>query len=433
VNAEMISVEEAREAVFARIRRLDPETVDVLDSLGCVLAADIVSDIDVSPFDNSAMDGYAVRAADTAGATPDAPVILRVVDHIAAGRVPDVAVGPGEASRIMTGAPVPAGADSIVMVEQTESLEKDGSTGGTVAIKREARLGDHVRLAGEDVKVGETVLHAGEVVNAASVGLMAALGFARVDVYRRPRVAIVSTGDELVGITDKPGPGQIRNSNTYSLAAQVLAAGGEPHILGIARDNEADTRALLSRAPEFDLMVTTGGVSMGDFDVVKDVLEQIGELDFWKVAMRPGAPQTYGTVGGTPFFGLPGNPTSTMVGFELFVRPAIRKMRGFAALDRPRVSAVLAENVKKKSDRRYFLRGTVSRTDGGARSDECLDLGGAQGSPVYTARLSGAQSSAMLTAMHRANCLISLPEGLSEVAAGTVVECIRLDMEEGTP
>ena len=430
----MLSVEEARASVLDRIHRLEPEPVDVLDSLGCVLAQDVVSDIDVSPFDNSAMDGYAVRAADTAGADADNPVVVRVIDHIAAGRVSNVCLEAGEAARIMTGAPVPAGADAIVMVEHTESLENAGSTGGTVAIRRAAATGDHIRLAGEDVRVGETVLHAGEVVNPASIGLMAALGFASVDVYRRPRVAIVSTGDELVGITETPGPGQIRNSNSYSLAAQVLAAGGEPFTLGIALDNEADTRALLSRAPEFDIMVTTGGVSMGDFDVVKDVLEQIGELDFWKVAMRPGAPQTFGTVGGTPFFGLPGNPTSTMVGFELFVRAAIRKMRGFTALDRPVVTAVLSQDVRKKADRRYFLRGILERVaDGGARSDDFV-LGGAEGPTVgYTAKLSGRQSSAMLTAMHRANCLISLPEGLSEVAAGTVVECIRLDTEEGTP
>jgi molybdopterin molybdotransferase len=428
----MLSVEEARDMVLARIERLEPETVDALDALGCVLAQDVVSDIDVSPFDNSAMDGYAVQAADTAAATAEVPVTLRVVDHIPAGTVSTATVGPGEAARIMTGAPVPAGADAIVMVENTEGLENAGSTGGTVAIRRPAREGDHIRHAGEDVRVGETVLFAGEVVNAASVGLMAALGFARVEVYGRPRVAIVSTGDELVGITDTPGPGQIRNSNSFSLAAQVLAAGGVPVMLGIARDNEADTRALLERAPEFDLMVTTGGVSMGDFDVVKDVLEQIGELDFWKVAMRPGAPQTYGTVGGTPFFGLPGNPTSTMVGFELFVRPAIRKMRGFAELDRPRVAATLSEDVRKKADRRYFLRGIVERVCDGVRSDDCV-LGGTKDPVAYTARLSGRQSSAMLTAMHRANCLISLPEGLSEVAAGTIVECIRLDMEEGTP
>lgn len=418
----MLSVEEARSAVLGRIARLGPVDVGTLDALGCVLAADIVSDIDVAPFDNSAMDGYAVRSADVAGASADHPVVLDVVDHIAAGSMPATAVGPGQASRIMTGAPMPAGADSIVMVEDTESLGSSGSTGGTVAIRRASSLGDHIRRAGEDVRVGETVLQAGEIVNAASVGLMATLGRDRVSVYRRPQVAIVSTGDELVGITERPGPGQIRNSNSYSLAAQVASAGGVPHLLGVARDNEADTRALLSRASEFDLMITTGGVSMGDFDVVKSVLEEIGELDFWKVAMRPGAPQTYGTIDGTPFFGLPGNPTSTMVGFELFVRPTIRKMRGFASLDRPVTLAVLTEDVRKKPDRRYFLRGVIGRT-ASPGPDGVL----------HEARLSGRQSSAMLTAMHRANCLISLPEGVSVTPAGSVVECIRLDQEEGTP
>jgi len=416
-----MTVEEARSTVLARISRLEPEPVEVLDSLGCVLAADIVSDIDVAPFDNSAMDGYAVRAADTIGAAPDEPVVLSVVDHIAAGTVSTCLVGPGQAARIMTGAPVPEGADAIVMVEYTEPLDSGGSTGGTVAVERAAAAGEHIRLKGEDVRIGDTVLRAGEVVNAASVGLMAAVGIMTPLVYRRPNIAIVSTGDELVGITERPGPGKIRNSNSYSLAAQVASAGGNPHLLGIARDNVEDTRALLSRAPEFDMMITTGGVSMGDFDVVKDVLEEIGELDFWKVAMRPGAPQTYGTIGGTPFFGLPGNPTSTMVGFELFVRPAIRKMRGFAALDRPLVRAVLEEDVRKKNDRRYFMRGVLTRIE--APDAEC----------GWTARLSGRQSSAMLTAMHRANCLISLPGGLSEVKAGTVVDCIRLDQEEGTP
>ena len=317
----------------------------------------------------------------------------------------------------MTGAPTPDGADAIVMVEDTTSLEMGGSTGGTVALSRPARAGDHIRLKGEDVRVGETVMSAGEILTPAGVGLLAAVGATQVDVYRRPEVAIVSTGDELVEIGSKPGPGKIRNSNSWSLAAQVQAAGGIPHILGIARDNEADTRALLSRAPEFDLMITTGGVSMGDFDVVRDVLEDIGRMDFWKVAMRPGAPQTYGTIGGTPFFGLPGNPTSTMVGFELFVRPSIRRMRGFADLYRPRTQAILEMDVRKKSDRRYFMRGRLVLGQDG----------------VYTVGLSGAQSSAMLTAMHRANCLISLPEGSSAIAAGTEVTCIRLDMEEGTP
>lgn len=418
----MLSVEEAQSLVLERIRRLEPVRVGALDALGCVLAADVTSDVDVAPFDNSAMDGYAVRAADTSAASQDAPVVLRVVDHIAAGAMPKAAVGPGEASRIMTGAPVPEGADAIVMVENTEGLEAGGGTGGTVAVRRAAFAGDHIRLKGEDVRAGDVVIGAGEVVGPAGVGLLAAVGAATVEVYRRPRVAIVSTGDELVGIEEKPGPGRIRNSNSFSLAAQVLAAGGEPHVLGIARDTEESTAALLGRAGEFDLMITTGGVSMGDFDVVKTVLERMGKLDFWKVAMRPGAPQTYGTVDGTPFFGLPGNPTSTMVGFELFVRPAIRRMRGFAELYRPRVTAVLTEDVRKKPDRRYFMRGLLERSEPPAPA-----------SVAYTVRLSGAQSSAMLTAMHRANCLISLPEGESAFSAGSVVECIRLDSEEGTP
>jgi molybdopterin molybdotransferase len=413
----VISVEEAQDQVLARIGRLEPMPVTSLEALGCVLAVDVVSDVDVSPFDNSAMDGYAVRAVDTARASEENPAILRVVDHIAAGAMPRATVGRGEASRIMTGAPVPGGADSVVMVEHTISLDAGGSTGGTVAIGRPARAGDHIRLKGEDVRVGETVMSAGEVVTPAGVGLLAAVGKTSVDVFRRPSVAIVSTGDELVDIATKPGPGKIRNSNSWSLAAQVEAAGGIPHILGIALDNEADTRALLSRAPDFDLMITTGGVSMGDFDVVKDVLEDIGQMDFWKVAMRPGAPQTYGTIGGTPFFGLPGNPTSTMVGFELFVRPSIRRMRGFAELFRPRTQAILGEDVHKKADRRYFMRGRLVRGEDGG----------------YTVTLSGAQSSAMLTAMHRANCLISLPDDESHITAGTEVTCIRLDMEEGTP
>ena len=428
----MISVEQAQAKVLERIATLEPVRVGVLESLGCVLAADITSDVDVAPFDNSAMDGYAVRAVDTLGAAEDSPVVLRVVEHIPAGAFPRVPVGPGEATRIMTGAPVPEGADSIVMVERTEGLENAGGAGGTVAIRQAASAGDHVRRRGEDVRAGDVVLRAGEVVGPAAVGLMSAVGAPMVDVYRRPRVAIVATGDELVDITEKPGPGMIRNSNSFSLAAQVLSAGGEPHVLDVARDNVEDTTALLSRAPEFDLMVSTGGVSMGDFDVVKGVLEQIGEMDFWKVAMRPGAPQTYGTIGGTPFFGLPGNPTSTMVGFELFVRPAIRKMRGFAELYRPRTSAVLAEDVRKKPDRRYFMRGRLERADSVAVAGTA-EVSAAPETPAYTVRLSGSQSSALLTAMHRGNCLISLPEGASSLAAGTIVECIRLDMEEGTP
>ncbi len=409
----MISVEEARQRVLERIEPLPAERVDLLASLGRVLAEDVVSDIDVAPFDNSAMDGYAVRAADVADASEERPVRLAVVEHIPAGGFPSVSIGPGEAARIMTGAPIPDGADAIVMVERTRE-EDDGRT---ALILAPAQAGDHIRRRGEDVRAGEVVLERGKVIGPAAIGLMAAVGCARPLVHRCPRVAIVATGDELVEVEEFPGPGKIRNSNSYSLAAQVLSAGGVPHVLGVARDDVASTTALLSRASEFDLMVTTGGVSMGDYDVVRDVLERLGEMDFWKVAMRPGAPQTHGTIDGTPFFGLPGNPTSTMVGFELFVRPVIRRMLGYRALDRPRHAVTLAHDVRKKPDRRYFLRARVERGPEGG----------------YVARLSGPQSSAVLTSMHRANALLVLPEGASSFPEGSVVDCIRLDMEEGTP
>jgi len=412
----VITVEEATEQVLSRIEVLEAERVCLLDALGRVLAADVVSDIDVAPFDNSAMDGYAVRVGDISGATEERPAVLEVIEHIPAGVQPVETVMPGQASKIMTGAPVPAGADAVVMVERTQALAEGGAPGGTVAILASARIGENIRKRGEEVRAGETVLLAGECIGPAAIGLAASVGHAELMVRRRPRVAIVSTGDELVDVREKPGPGKIRNSNSYTLAAQVVAAGGEPHVLGVARDNAEDTRALLSRAPDYDLMITTGGVSMGDYDVVKLVLEQIGELDFWKVAMRPGAPQTFGTIGGTPFFGLPGNPTSTMVGFEMFIRPAIRKMAGFTSLVRPRVIATLSHDQKKKADRRYFLRARLTRAAEGG----------------YSVAVSGNQSSALLTAMHRGNCLVSLPEGESFFPAGSQVMCIRLDMEEGT-
>lgn len=412
----MISVEEAQERVLSRISVLEAERVFLLEALGRVLAGDVVSDMDVPPFDNSGMDGYAVRQADVRDASADAPVTLDVVDHIPAGTQPKAAIGPGQAARIMTGAPVPAGADAVVKVEDTIPGERDGGSGGTVHILYPALPGQNIRSRGEEVREGEPVLLAGEVVHAAAVGLAASVGHAELLVHRRPRVAIVSTGDELVDVAERPGPGKIRNSNSYSIAAQVLEAGCEPHILGIARDTAEHTRALLERAPDFDLMLSTGGVSMGDLDVVKEVLEDIGELDFWRVAMRPGAPQAFGTIGRTPFFGLPGNPTSAMVGFELFVRPALRKMAGFTALARPRVVARLAHDVAKQPDRRYFLRARLTRSVEGG----------------YTVAVAGNQSSGLLTAMHRGNCLVSLPEGESFVPAGSDVSCIRLDMGEGT-
>ncbi len=411
----MKTVDEARAAVLDMVTRLDPERVPLLDAMGRVLAEDVTSDIDVAPFDNSAMDGYALHAADVKGASEDSPVELRVVEHIPAGVVPARAVGPGEASRIMTGAPMPEGADAVVMVEYTEPVEAEGGAGGVVAILREAREGEHIRRRGEDVRRGDVVLRSGETVNAATVGLLAALGRAEVETYRRPRVAIVSTGDELVPVEEEPGPGRIRNTNAWSLSAQVLKAGGVPVRLGIARDTAEDTRRLLGRAGEFDLMLATGGVSMGDFDVVRDVLQGLGEMSFWKVAMRPGAPLTVGVIDGTTFFGLAGNPTSSMVGFELYVRPVMREMQGFERLERPRVDAALEHPIRKKPHKRYFLRGRLAREDG---------TGG------FTVALTGSQSSALLTSMHMADCLVDLPQGRDVFEQGERVSCIRIDLEE---
>jgi molybdopterin molybdotransferase len=411
----VITPEEARARILEGIAPLPAIRVQLLESLGRVLAEDVVSDIDIAPFDNSAMDGYAVRSEDVAGASAEVPIVLRVVDHVPAGRMPERAVGEREASRIMTGAPMPEGADAVVMVEVTRGLELEGGLGGTVEIQRPVRPAENVRFRGEDVRVGDVVLKAGEKADSAAVGLMAALGYHHVAVHRPPRVAIVSTGDELVEVAEKPGPGKIRNSNAWSLSAQVLEAGGEPVVLGIARDTEEETRAMLVRAGGSDVMLSTGGVSMGDFDVVKAVLESLGEMDFWKIAQRPGSPLTFGRIGGTPFFGLPGNPTASMVSFELYVRPMLRLMEGHAAISRPRVTATLATDARKKSGKRYYWRGRLRLEEG-----------------RLVVEPTGNQSSALLTSMHLANCLIVLPEDATSVRAGTLVDCIRLDMEEGT-
>jgi len=415
---QTMTVEQARELVFERLSVLPAEEVPILECLGRVLAQDITSDIDVAPFDNSAMDGFAVRASDLAGAGAADPRNLLVVAHIAAGDdVAGLEVGPGEAARIMTGAAVPTGADSVVMVERTRPIDGDGGIGSHVAFELEPRLGEHIRLRGEEVRAGDVVMSAGEVLGAAGIGLLASTGHSTAPVRRRPRVAIISTGSELVEVAEKPGPGKIRNSNSYSIAAQVIAAGAIAVRYPVVADDMEATRAAFKRAAEeSDFIVTSGGVSVGDYDYVKPVLEELGELSFCKVMMRPGNPQTLGSIEGVPFFGLPGNPTSTYVGFEIFVRPALRLMQGFSELDRPRTMARLAHDVKKKQDRRYYLRGRIVRAGDG-----------------YEASTPFSQSSALLTAAHRGNCFVVLPEGEGVFPAGTLVECVRLDMEEGTP
>jgi molybdopterin molybdotransferase len=312
---------------------------------------------------------------------------------------------------------MPPGADTVVKVEDTSVAVGDGTVGATIRFTRAPTSGENVRRRGEEVRRGEVVLRAGERLDPAAIGLLASTGHARVAVYRRPRVAVLSTGSELVEVGEVPGPGKIRNSNNYSLSAQIIEAGGIPVAFPNVTDIfEATKAALEQAATDCDLIITSGGVSVGDFDYVKPALEAVGELYFCKVNRRPGNPQTMGTIGKVPFFGLPGNPTSTYVGFETFVRPAIRKMWGATSFDRPVTRARLVHEISKKQARRYFMRGLVRRDPGGG----------------FTAALCGNQSSALLTSAHLSNCLMVLPEGVAPMPAGAEIDCVRLDIEEGT-
>jgi molybdopterin molybdotransferase len=410
----MLSVEEAQAHVLRAFSVLEPERVPVLEALGRVLAEDVYAEIDIPPHANSAMDGYAVIAADVADAGPETPVRLRVIENLAAGYVAERKVIPGTAVRIMTGAPVPAGADAVIRFERTEQA------GEWVDLYYAPPLGKNVRYAGEDVRRGSLVLSAGTRVRPQEVGMLASLGRAAVSVIRRPRVAILATGDELVAVDEPLGPGKIRDSNGYSNAAQVLEYGGVPIMLGIARDVVTDLTAKIREglARGADLLLTSGGVSVGDFDVVKQVLAGEGEITFWRVRMKPGKPLAFGKITAqvdgeqrtVPVLGMPGNPVSVMVSFEVFARPAILTMLGVTDLERPMVDATLTEEITSKDDRRHYVRVRVER-DG----------------DTYRASLTGAQGSGILTSMVRANGLAVIPEGWTHAPAGSRVKVMFFD------
>lgn len=408
----MISVDEALDYILKQFEPLEPERVEILDALDRVLAEDIYSDVDIPPFDNAAMDGYALRAFDTIGASEDSPVALRVIADLAAGYIADVFVKPGEAVRIMTGAPLPEGADSVVRFEDTS--EGRGEKGEEIRIFKEVSFGENVRRAGEDVKKGELVLAKGTVLRPQEIGVLASLGRGEVSVIRRPRVAILATGDELVGIEEPLTPGKIRNSNEYSTAAQVIRYGGIPVRLGIARDDVSDLRRKIREGLEkgVDLFLTSAGVSVGEYDVVKDVLASEGEMHFWQVCMKPGKPLAFGKIRGVPLIGLPGNPVSAMVSFEQFARPALLKMLGKTSLEKPTVEAILEEDVTS-SGRRGFKRVVVTK-----RGEE------------YYARTTGPQGSGILTSMVKANGLAIIPEGVFRMKAGERVKVQMLDWPE---
>lgn len=418
----MISVEEARGRILSFFSRLPAERRPLLDALGQVLAEDVVAPFDLPPLDNTAMDGYAVRAADTTGATEAAPRTLRVIGDLAAGYVYEREIGPGEAVRIMTGAPMPPGSDAVVPFEETdEPLRELGELPvktGEVQVFKGAEPAANIRFRAEDVCQGSTVIEAGRVMRPSEVGVLASLGVAEVAVYRRPVVAILSTGDEIT----EPGkpllPGRIYDANAYSVAALVRKCGGIPKLLGIARDTVEDLTAKIREGLAADMIVTSAGVSRGDFDVVKDVLAREGSIDFWTVRMKPGKPLAFGAFTApdgrrVPHLGLPGNPVSSMVAFELFGRPALFRMLGRDDWERPTLRAITRDEVRNTDGRRFYARCIVTKGDDGH----------------WYADLTGPQGSGILTSMSAANALTVIPEDLAAAQPGDEITVMMLDWE----
>ena len=412
----LISVEEARATVLAHVALMPSEEVPLAEACGHPLAADIATDIDLSPFAHSAMDGFAVRAEDLLQAAPEHAVELDVVGHEAAGEVYGAAVEPGQAVRIMTGAPVPEGADAVVKYEIVRVVSGDGADGSRVSFTAPAAVGENIRAAGLEAHAGEAVLRAGEVLTAAGCGLAASAGAARATVRRRPRVGVISLGTELVAPGEVPARGQIRDANSAALVAAAAEAGAVPCFMGLSPDDPGQIRALILKAVETcDFVVTSGGASAGDYDYVTGLVAEEGHVFFDRVAMRPGKSQTFGIIRGVPFVGLAGNPAAASVGFEMLVRPALRKMMGYAALERPVQKARLMTDQRKKQPRRYYLRGHIYRNEEGELE-------------VMPAK---SQNSGLFGTLHHANCLVIIPEDAAGAHAGDTVDCLRIDVPEG--
>jgi molybdopterin molybdotransferase len=410
MSAKLISIEEARSRVLAEALPLPAEHVPLPDTVGSVLAEDIVATHSVPPFDNSGMDGYAVRAVDIVEAAPASPARLFISATIPAGHVATAALAPGQAARIMTGAPIPVGADTVA---QSEITSEDDAY---VNIYEPVRPGKNIRRAGEDVMAGDRVLSAGMILGPAEIGLLASLGHPTVSVHRRPKVAVISTGSELVEVDQPLGPGQIRNSNSYSIRALCRQMGVEATAFGIVPDDQEATRRAIEAGLDYDVLLTSGGVSVGRFDFVKDVQDELGvERRLWGVAMKPGKPLAFGVRGKTLVFGLPGNPVSAMVSFELFVKPALLRLMGYRKTTRPLYQAVIEEDVANTDGRTYVVRVRAWREDG-----------------TWHASSTGAQGSGILRSMVGANGLAFVPGGARGVKAGETVEflLLREDLQE---
>ena len=416
----MISVEEALTEILNSIQILDSQEKTLLDCLGQVLAEDVYSPLDIPPHDNSAMDGYAVQAGSIKGASHKNPKILRVIGEIAAGSVSDLKVGPGTAIRIMTGAFVPDGADVVVPFEDTDEVDrkKVAVSKAEIGVRVSPAEGCNIRRRGEDISKGELVLKKGKLLRPADIGVLASLGKSVVSVIRRPLVGILATGNEVAEINRPLSPGKIYNSNSYSLAAQVLKYGGIPKVLGVAPDDVEQLTAAIREGLGCDLLVTSGGVSLGDYDVVKKVLAAEGNVSFWTVRMKPGKPLAFGMFKRSdgkeiPHLGLPGNPVSSMITFEVFARPAIFKLMGRNHLSKSSITAIMEDAVENKDGRRIFTRVVVARRNG-----------------KYLAHITGPQGSGILSSMSKANGLAIIPEDTGELEPGTPVEVMMLDWDE---
>jgi len=405
----LVPVEEARERVLAKVQPLQPLELPLTEAYGCVLAREVVAEVDIPAFASSAMDGFAVRSSEVAGATPDGPVELRITGRALIGRRPEGTVGGGEAIRIATGAPIPAGADTIVPIESCELV------GETVRVLAGSSEGRHIRPAGEDVRAGDSLIPAGRRLQAPELGLLATAGLSHPLVRPRARVVVISTGDELISPTQTPDFGQIRDSNAYTLFGALREAGAVPMLAGIVRDDvEALKDAVLSHLVQADAFVSSGGVSVGERDVVKAAFFRRGELDFYKVAMQPGMPQGFGHIEGKPYFGLPGNPVSVFVSFEVFIRPALMKMMGRRSLYRPEVTARLEDAVSGPRGKTQFARVRVRRTDEG-----------------WVASPTGGRGSNLIATVARANGLAVIPPGVETAEAGSEVRVMLFrSMEE---
>jgi molybdopterin molybdotransferase len=404
----VFTVSDAVARIVAGIEPLSIERVALLDALGRVLATPIVSPLTLPAWDNSAMDGYALRASDVEGASAEKPVSLTVLETVAAGAFPSRVVEAGTCTRIMTGAPLPEGVDTVIRLEDTD--------GGTerVSIRSDRDAGRNVRHRGEDITTGTQVLARGQPLGAAQIGVLASVGASSIDVYRQPRVAFFGSGDEIVDLdrfSEALDGKKIVTSNSYTLHSLIRLNGGIPVNLGVARDDPADIRARIDRAAGCDLLITSAGISAGEFDYLRPVLAEAGvTLDVWKVRMRPGAPLGFGWLGTMPWIGLPGNPVSTMVTFELFVRPVLRRMLGHTRLFRRPLPVTLEEPVKIGAALTHFLRAIVTvKPDG-----------------TLSARLTGPQGSGILTSMSAANALLVIPQERPRIEAGEVVNAILL-------